>query len=122
MDSGKRKQIKPVIVCEGDKNKRNGCIYLPEYFTGRIAKSFHSERDRDILLWDFSAEISETVKIQIEFLLRHITKNIKNNEERRNRYLLLLKYLFQYVKDVEITDILLMEKIQVQEYSMLLKA
>lgn len=50
MDAGKRKQIKPVIVCEGDKNKRNGCIYLPEYFTDRIAKSFHLERDRDILL------------------------------------------------------------------------
>lgn len=122
MDAGKRKQIKQVIVCDGYKNTRNGCIYLPEYFSNRIAKSFHLEHDKDILLWDFSVEISETVKIQIEFLLRHITKNIQNNEERRNRYLLPLKYLFQYVKGAKITDILLMEKIQEQEYSMLLKA
>lgn len=104
------------------KNTRNDCIYLPEYFTGRISKSFHLEHDKDILLWDFSTEICETVKRQIEFLLKHITKNIKNNEERRNRYLLPLKYLFQYAKDAEITDILLMEKIQEQEYATLLKA
>lgn len=104
MDAGKRKQIKQVIVCDGNKNTRNGCIYLPEYFSDHIAKFFHLEHDKDILLWNFSLEISETVKIQIEFLLRHITKNIKNNEELRNRYLLSLKYLFQYVKGAKITE------------------
>lgn len=72
-------------------------------------------------MWDFSAEVSKTVKEQIEFLLKYICKNIKNNEERRNRFLLPLKYLFQYAKGEEIADILLMEKIQELEYSVLLK-
>lgn len=40
MDAGKRKQIKPVIVCEGDKNKRNGCIYLPDILQTALQNPF----------------------------------------------------------------------------------
>ncbi|WP_303620519.1 hypothetical protein [Hungatella hathewayi] len=88
------------------KKTRNAQIYLPEYFTGRIAKSFHLERDKDILYWDFSGEVCETVKVQIEFLLNYIVKNIKNREERRNQYMLPLKFLLQYAEETKISDLL----------------
>lgn len=104
------------------KKARNNQIYLPEYFTGRIAKSFHLERDKDILYWDFSGEVCETVKVQIEFLLNHIVKNIKNREERRNKYLLPLKFLFQYTEEAKISDLLQMENHHEREYTSLLKA
>ena len=51
------------------KNTRNEPIYLPKYFTGLMAKSFDLEKDKDILSWDFSADISETVKNQVEWTL-----------------------------------------------------
>lgn len=99
------------------KNTRNNQIYLPDYFTDRMAKSFDLERDKAILLWDFSADASETVKKQVEWILGHIVKNIKNSEECRNQYLFPLKFLFQYAEEAKISDILLMETAQVKEYS-----
>ncbi len=104
------------------KKARNNQIYLPEYFTGRVTKSFHSELDRDILYWDFSGEVYETVKVQIEFLLIHIVKNIKNREERRNQYLLPLKFLLQYAEETKISNLLQLENNIEQEYASLLKA
>lgn len=70
----------------------NQIIYLPDYFVGNIAQSFQKE-DLEILYWDFGKEVNETVKLQIEQLLNHAVKTIKDKEERRNRYLLPLKYL-----------------------------
>lgn len=99
------------------KDTRNNPIYLPDYFTDRMEKSFDLERDKDILLWDFSIDASETVKKQVEWILRHIVKNIKDREERRNQYLFPLKFLFQYIEEAKISDILLMETVQVKEYS-----
>jgi len=59
------------------KKARNDQIYLQEYFTSRVAKSFHQERDKEILYWDFSGEVCEKVKVQIEFVLNQIVKNVK---------------------------------------------
>lgn len=104
------------------KKTRNERIYLPEYFTGRIANSFDLERDKDILFWDFSTDVCETVKRQIEWILSHIVKNIKNSEECRNQYLFPLKVLFQYAEEAKLSDILLMETVQEQEYSAQLRS
>lgn len=103
------------------KNTRNEPIYLPKYFTGLMAKSFDLEKDKDILSWDFSADISETVKNQVEWILCHIVKHIKNREERRNQYLLPLKFLFQYAEEAKLLDMLRMEKVQEVEYTTQLK-
>lgn len=46
-------------ICEACK--QHGAP-MPEYFTGRTAKSFDLERHKDILFWDFSTDASETVK------------------------------------------------------------
>ena len=69
-------------------------IYLPEYLSGTVARSFEKEVDQRILYWDFSKALDEKLKMQIELLLNEIVKSIKNREERRNRYLLPLKCLF----------------------------
>ena len=85
------------------KNPLNQIIYLPDYFVGNIAQSFQKE-DLEILYWDFGKEVNETVKLQIEQLLNHAVKTIKDKEERRNRYLLLLKYLFCYAENSGLQD------------------
>ena len=69
-------------------------IYLAEYLSGTVARSFEKEVDQRILYWDFSKALDEKIKMQIELLLNEIVKSIKNREERRNRYLLPLKCLF----------------------------
>ena len=99
------------------KDTPNNQIYLPDYFTGRVAKSFDLERDKDILRWGFSTDASEIVKKQVKWILGYIVKSIKDREERRNQYLLPLKFLFQYIEEAKISDILLMETSQVKEYS-----
>ena len=78
------------------KKKRplNQRIYLPEYFKGNVAESFQKESDQRILYWDFDKALDEKGKAQIEILLNEIVRTIKNREDRRNRYLLLLKCLF----------------------------
>lgn len=99
------------------------CIYLPEYCTGNVAKSFHLERDKAVLYWNFNVIICETVKKQLKkWLLNDTVKKIKNKEKRRNNYLLSLKYLLQYEKKTNISDLMLMEKEQEQEYFVLLKS
>lgn len=69
-------------------------IYLTEYLSGTVASSFEKESGQRILCWDFSKDLDEKLKMQIELLLNEIVKLIKNREERRNRYLLPLKCLF----------------------------
>lgn len=69
-------------------------IYLAEYLSGTVSRSFEKEVDQRILYWDFSKALDEKIKMQIELLLNEIVKSIKNREERRNRYLLPLKCLF----------------------------
>ena len=69
-------------------------IYLPEYLSDTVARSFEKEVDQRILYWDFRKTLEEKLKMQIGLLLNEIVKSIKNREERRNRYLLPLKCLF----------------------------
>ena len=53
-------------------------IYLPEYSSGIVARSFEKEVDQRILYWDFSKALDEMFKMQIELLLNEIVKSIKN--------------------------------------------
>lgn len=98
----------------------NQIIYLPDYFVGNIAQSFQKE-DLEILYWDFGKEVNETVKLQIEQLLNHAVKTIKDKEERRNRYLLLLKYLFCYAENSGLQDILKIEADEEEEFTSFLR-
>ena len=54
--------------------------------------------------WYFGRDVAQTVKLQIDLLLNYVVKSVKNKEERRNRYLLSLKYLLCYVKNSGLQD------------------
>ena len=102
------------------KKPLNQMIYLPDYFTGIISQSLQKEVNSEILYWDFGKEANETIKLQIEQLLNYIVETVKNKEERRNRYLLPLKYLLCYVKNSGLQDILKMEADQEVEIALML--
>ena len=95
-------------------------MYLPDYFMGNSSQSFRKE-DLEILYWHFGNEVNDTVKLQIERLLKYAVKIIKNKEERRKRYLLPLKYLFCYAENSGLQDILKMEAAQEAEVALLLR-
>lgn len=87
-------------------------IYLPKYFTGSVVKLFEKKSNQEVLYWDFGKEVCQTVKQQIEILLKYIVKISKNKEERRDRYLIPLKYLFCYAENTDLQDIMKMEIVQ----------
>ena len=74
------------------------------------------EAKSEVLSWDWERNVAQTVKLQIELLSNHIVKSVENKEERRNRYLLLLRYLLCYAKSSGLQDILKMEKTQEEEF------
>ena len=65
-------------------------IYLPEYFSDTVARSFEKESEQRILYWNFRKALDEKIKMQIEILLNEIVKSIKNKAKRRNGYFCLL--------------------------------
>ncbi len=104
------------------KKPLNEMIYLPEYYTGKYSQLLQKEKTPEILYWDFTKNVSETVKLQIENLLTYTLKTIKDREKRLNNYLLPLKYLLQYAEESGLQDLLKMEKLQEEEYAAFLKA
>lgn len=64
---------------------------------------------------------SQTVKLQIKLLLSYVDKTVKNKEEKRNRYLLPLKYLFCYAENSGLQDIFKMDMAQEEEFTSLLR-
>ena len=104
------------------KKALNEVIYLPEYYAGKLSQLLQKEKTPEILYWDFTKKVSETVKLQIESLLTFIVKTIKDREKRLNNYLLPLKYLLQYAEESGLQDLLKMELAQEEEYTAFLKA
>ena len=104
------------------KKALNQVIYLPEYYAGKFSLLLEKEKTSEILYWDFTKNVSEIVKLQIENLLTFIVKTIKDREERLNNYLLPLKYLLQFAEESRLQDLLKMEISQEEEYTAFLKA
>lgn len=104
------------------KKPLNEVIYLPEYYAGKFSLLLEKEKTSEILYWDFTKNVSEIVKLQIENLLTFIVKTIKDREKRLNNYLLPLKYLLQYAEESGLQDLLKMELSQEEEYAAFLKA
>ena len=97
-------------------------IYLHEYCAGKFSLLLQKEKTSEILYWDFTKNVSEIVKLQIENLLTFILKTIKDREKRLKNYLLPLKYLMQYAEESGLQDLLKMELSQEEEYTAFLKA
>ena len=77
--------------------------------------------ESEIPHWDLGRDVVQTVKLQIDLLLNYIVKAVKNKEQRRNRYLLPLKYLLCYVENSGLQDILKMDAAQEAEFALLLR-
>ena len=80
-------------------------FFLPYFPVYKIAKSFDPEEDREILLWDFSVKGYKTLKRQVFKVLLFILKTVKDQQQRREKYLLPLKDLYSFSVEEGIEDL-----------------
>ena len=80
-------------------------FFLPYFPVYKIAKTFDPEEDREILLWDFSVKGYKTLKRQVFKVLLFILKTVKDQQQRRGKYLLPLKDLYSFSVEEGIEDL-----------------
>lgn len=77
-------------------------LYHPDY---KLAMSFYYLRDKEELLFDFTLPAPIKMKRQVFGMLNHILINITNRHDRRERFLVPLKLLYQFCREQNIEDL-----------------
>ncbi len=93
--------------------------YHPDY---EIASSFHFTRDKSELLFDFTLPAKDNVKYQIFFMLNYVLDTEKNRKNRRERFLVPLKLLYEFCIDQGIEDLERLEETDINLFRDKLKA
>lgn len=81
--------LNSILLRENMKRKLplNQEIYLPEYYSDTVDRTFEKESEQRILYWDFRKVLDEKVMMQIEILLNEIVKSIKKQSRETKRVL-----------------------------------
>jgi len=77
-------------------------LYFPSY---EIANSFYYVQDKEELLFDFSICVEGKLKRQIQEMLLYILTSKKNRHDRRERFIIPLRYLYHFCLVEKIEDI-----------------
>lgn len=96
----------------------NQIIFLPYLPNQNLAMEFDKVQDKKELVWDFAQETSENLKRQVFMILTYILDNVKTDDpkDRRVRYLLPLKWLYEFCVKEGIEDIERLETSQIQQF------
>lgn len=103
------------------KNKmqyKEQVIFLPYLPDQELAKDFDKVQDKQELVWDFAREAPDKLKRQVFQLLDYILGNVypDNPKERRVRFLLPLRWLYDFCTEKGIEDIECLELGQIQAF------
>lgn len=113
IDQLKLNQIKENVdelrSAEKDYTDPTQILYLPHHPDYSIAMQFYFSADKESLLYDLSLECSLTLRRQIMRMLNHVLRIDMARADRRTRYLLPLRYLFEFCVQRNIEDISRME-------------
>ena len=90
-------------------------LFLPYLPNQELAAEFDYIRDKTELVWDFSKDVPERLKRQIFQVLCFALENVKDSKDRRVRYLLPLKWMYEFCINERIEDIECLEQAQIQE-------
>ncbi len=88
-------------------------LYHPDY---ELAKSFYFVRDKEELVFDFSLPARELVKHQIFFMLNYVLEYEKNWKNRRERFIVPLKLLYEFCIEHGIEDLERMEEWDIEKF------
>lgn len=90
-------------------------LFLPYLPNQDLAAEFDYIWDKTELVWDFSKDVPEKLKRQIFQILCFALENVKDGKDRRVRYLLPLKWLYEFCIDERVEDIECLEQVQIQK-------
>lgn len=88
-------------------------LYHPSY---ELAMTFYYLRNKEELLFDFSVEASALMKRQVVRMLNHVLETNKNWHDRRERFLLPLKWFYDFCCEEGIEDIELITEKQIEKF------
>lgn len=94
-------------------------LYHPDY---ELATTFYYVRDKEELLFDFSLPAKDEVKYQIFFMLNYILETEKNWKNRRERFIVPLKLLYEFCIEQGIEDLERLEEMEINLFREKLKA
>lgn len=94
-------------------------LYHPDY---ELASSFYYVRNKEELLFDFSLSAKENVKYQIFFMLNFVLENEKDWKQRRERFIVPLKLLYEFCIEQGIEDLEKLEETEIMLFRDKLKA
>lgn len=113
-EDNRRQQMKRPFIKPrpGYQKERFFLYYHPDY---DLAVSFFGIRDKEEMLFDFSLPAPDNMKRQIFEVLTYILEHVKDRKDRRVRFILPLKWLYQYCVDTNVTDLERLTREQVEE-------
>lgn len=94
-------------------------LYHPDY---ELASSFYYVRNKEELLFDFSLSAKDNVKYQIFFMLNFVLENEKDWKQRRERFIVPLKLLYEFCIEQGIEDLEKLEETEIILFRDKLKA
>lgn len=94
-------------------------LYHPDY---ELATTFYYVRDKEELLFDFSLPAKDEVKYQIFFMLNYVLENEKDWKQRRERFIVPLKLLYEFCIEQGIEDLERLEEMEINLFREKLKS
>lgn len=95
------------------KEQKLFLLYYPDY---EIANSFYYTRDKHELVWDFGIAAPYILKKQIFHMLMYVINNEPACNMRRVRFLLPLKWLYEFCVEAGVEDIEQLELYQIEAF------
>ena len=111
-----RKEMETLSGRNKEQLKYEGqVIFIPYIPDQDIGSDFDYIQDKSELVWDFSQKASENLKRQIFQILCYALRNIKDSKDRRVRYLLPLRWMYEFCIEEGIDDIERLELEQIKK-------
>lgn len=105
------------------KKYKEEILFLPYCPKQELVKGYFFIQDKSELVWDFSQQGPDTLKRQVHMLLHYILEHVypDDTKEQRVRFLLPLKWLYEFCVKEGIEDIELLELEQIEDFRMVVE-
>ncbi|MDO4276631.1 MAG: site-specific integrase [Eubacteriales bacterium] len=122
-DKIKQFSVREEIKCFS-KKARNQMVYkeqvlfLPYLPNPKLVMDYDKIQDKHELVWDFARKASDQLKRQVFLILNYILEHLYEDDpkERRVRFLLPLRWMYDFCVEENISDIECMEISQIQKF------
>lgn len=111
-----KNQKRPRVLGKNWIEFKETALFLLYYPVYEIANAFYYTRDKHELLWDFRIKAPYKMKQQIFHMLMHVLNELPAGNERRARFMLPLKWLYQFCIEAGVEDLERLEIVQIEAF------